>query len=255
MTRCFPFLEGRRPLAFAHRGGAAGGLENSMAAFQRCIGLGYRYLETDVHATCDGVAVAFHDHALDRTTDRAGRVADLTWREVALARIGGREPIVRLDDLLAAWPDARINLDVKAANAAAPLAAAVRRTAAEDRVCLASFSDARLLAARRLLGPRVCSSAGFREVAALRLASYAGRVGRLLRTAAPCVQVPLGYAGRSFCDARLIATAHALGKQVHVWVVDTPAQIRAVLDLGVDGVMTDRPEVLKQVLLARGQWA
>ncbi|MGI8691447.1 MAG: glycerophosphodiester phosphodiesterase family protein [Geodermatophilaceae bacterium] len=254
MTGAFPFLDGGTPLAFAHRGGAFGGLENSMAAFQRCVDLGYRYLETDVHATSDGVALAFHDAELARMTDRDGRISQLPWRDVAKARIGGREPIVRLDDLLDAWPDVRINLDVKAARAAAPLAAAVRRAAAEDRVCLASFSDARVLAARRMLGPRVCSSPGVRGVAAMRLASYAARAGWLSRTVAPCVQVPLRYRRRPFCDERLIAAAHARGMQVHVWTVDTAAEIHAVLDLGVDGVMTDRPDVLKAVLLARGQW-
>lgn len=254
MTGDFAFLDSAAPLAFAHRGGAAGGLENSMAAFRRCVDLGYRYLETDVHATSDGVAVAFHDTELARVTDRVGRIAQLPWREVARARIGGQEPIVRLDDLLAAWPDVRINLDVKAARAAGPLAVAVRRAAAQDRVCLASFSDARVLAARRLLGPDVCSSPGARGVAALRLASYSAQARWLTRTAAPCVQVPLRYRGRPFCDKRLIAAAQARGMQVHVWVVDTAAEIDAVLDLGVDGVMTDQPEVLKAVLLARGQW-
>jgi len=229
-------------------------LENSMAAFQRCVDLGYRYLETDVHATADGVAVAFHDASLDRVTDRAGRLAQLPWREVARARIGGAEPIVRLDDLLGAWPEVRLNLDVKAVAAAAPLAAAVRHAAAEDRVCLASFADRRVRAARRLLGPGVCSSPGVRGVAALRLASYVVKAGWLLRAAAPCVQVPLRFGGRPICDERLIAAAHTTGMQVHVWTVDTAAEIDAVLDLGVDGVMTDRPEVLKAVLLARGQW-
>lgn len=225
-----------------------------MAAFTHCVDLGYRYLETDVHATSDGVAVAFHDAELTRITDQVGRISQLPWRDVARARIGGREPIVRLDDLLAAWPDVRVNLDVKAARAVAPLAAAVRRAAAEDRVCLASFSDARVLAVRRLLGPTVCSSPGARGVAALRLASYATRAAWLSRTAAPCVQVPLSYRGRPFCDERLIAAAHARGMQVHVWTVDTAAEIEVVLDLGVDGVMTDRPELLKDVLSARGRW-
>jgi len=225
-----------------------------MVAFQRCIDLGYRYLETDVHATSDGVAVAFHDSSLDRVTDHVGRIADLSWREVGRARIGGTEPVVRLEDLLAAWPDARINLDVKAARAAAPLAAAVRRAGAENRVCLASFSDARVLAARRLLGPEVCSSPGVRGVAALRVASYAKGVRWRPRDQAPCVQVPLTYGGRPFCDERLIAAAHARRMQVHVWTVDTASEIDAVLDLGVDGVMTDRPDVLKKVLLVRRQW-
>src|SRR3954453_12379183 len=98
----------------AHRGGAIEHLENTMPAFAACVALGYRYLETDVRATADGVLVAFHDATLERITDRTGRIEQMPWSGGAGPRIGGREPIVRLDDLLGAWPDARFNLDIKA---------------------------------------------------------------------------------------------------------------------------------------------
>ena len=96
----WPFLDHPGPLAFAHRGGAGEWPENTMPAFEHAVGLGYRYVETDVHATADGVLVAFHDDALDRVTDRTGKIADLPWSYVAEARVDGREPIPRLDDLL-----------------------------------------------------------------------------------------------------------------------------------------------------------
>src|SRR4051794_31085924 len=144
----------------AHRGGAVEHLENSMPAFEACVALGYRYLETDVRATADGVLVAFHDSHLERVSDRTGRLEQLPWSEVAQARIGGREPLVRLEDLLGAWPDVRFNLDIKAAGALAPLVRLVRRLKVVDRLCLASFSDARVAAARRLLGPSVWTSLG-----------------------------------------------------------------------------------------------
>ncbi|CAN5241876.1 glycerophosphodiester phosphodiesterase [soil metagenome] len=225
-----------------------------MSAFQRCVELGYSYLETDVHATVDGVLLAFHDARLDRITDRTGRVARLPYREVAQARIGGVEPIPRLEELLGSWPQVRVNVDVKAATALAPLVRVLQRTRAHDRVCIASFSDARLATARTLLGPAVCTSLGPRGVAALRMASYSARAGTRIRLPAPCVQVPITVAGRPLCDERLITAAHARGMQVHVWTVDTRAEIEAVLALGVDGVMTDRPEVLREVLVRRGQW-
>ena len=226
-----------------------------MAAFERCVQLGYRYLETDVHVTADGVALAFHDAYLDRVTDRTGRVARLPWREVARARIGGLEPIPRLEDLLAAWPHVRVNLDVKAAPAAAALAEAVRRTAAQRRVCLASFSDRRLAAARRLLGPEVCYSMGARAVVALWAAAGSRWLSRLAPSGPPCVQVPIRFGRRVVLDADLVRAAHDRGMQVHVWTVDTESEIDAVLDLGADGVMTDRPEILKTVLERRGAWA
>ncbi|MGH8893443.1 MAG: glycerophosphodiester phosphodiesterase family protein, partial [Actinomycetes bacterium] len=171
MPETFAFLEHEGPIAFAHRGGAADGLENSLAAFGRAVELGYRYLETDVHATADGVLLAFHDRTLDRVTDRAGRVADLPWSTVRQARIGGREPIPLLEDLLGGWPDIRVNVDVKHPGAIEPLVEVVRRTGSLDRICVASFSEQRLAAVRRELGPLLCTSLGTRGVALLRAAA------------------------------------------------------------------------------------
>jgi glycerophosphoryl diester phosphodiesterase len=250
----FAYLDAPTPLAMAHRGGAIEHLENTMPAFQACVDLGYRYLETDVRVTADGVLVAFHDPTLERVTDRSGRLEDLPWAEVAAAMIGGREPIIRLEDLLGAWPDVRFNLDIKAAGVLAPLVRLVRRLDVADRICLASFSDARLVAARRLFGPAVCTSLGPRGVAALRLSSYSPRAAGLVRIGAGCAQVPLQLGGRALVDERFVAAAHARGLQVHVWTVDDPDDCAAMLDLGVDGVMTDRPAMLRELLEKRGEW-
>jgi glycerophosphoryl diester phosphodiesterase len=250
----FPYLDGPTPLAMAHRGGAIEHLENSMPAFEASVDLGYRYLETDLRVTADGVLVAFHDATLERVTDRSGRIEDLSWAEVAQARIGGREPLVRLEDLLGTWPDVRFNLDIKAPGVLPPLVRLVRRMQIVDRLCLASFSDARLAAARRLFGPSMCTALGPRGVAALRLSSYSPRAAGLVRMSAGCAQVPLQLGGRALVDERFVAAAHARGLQVHVWTVDTPEEIAGLLDLGVDGVMTDRPALLREVLEERGQW-
>ena len=250
----YAFLDSPTPVAMAHRGGAIEHVENTMPAFEACLALGYRYLETDVRVTSDGVLVAFHDPTLDRVTDRVGRVEQLPWREVRSALIGGREPVVGLEDLLGSWPEVRFNLDIKAAGVLAPLVRTVRRLHAEDRICLGSFSDARLAAARRLFGPEVCTSLGPRGVAALRLSSYSPRAAGLVRIQAGCAQVPLQLGGRPLVDERFIATAHARGLQVHVWTVDSAAEADELLDLGVDGIMTDRPAMLREVLRARGQW-
>ncbi|WP_207798521.1 glycerophosphodiester phosphodiesterase [Klenkia marina] len=250
----FPFLDGPLPLAMAHRGGAIEHVENTASAFQACVDLGYRYLETDVRATADGVLVAFHDPVLDRVTDRTGRIDALPWREVEGALIGGREPVVLLEDLLTAWPDVRFNIDLKAAGVLAPLAALVRRTGTLDRICLASFSDARVAAARRLLGPELCTSLGPKGVAALRLSSYSPRAAGLVRIQAGCAQVPLHLGGRPLVDERFIAAAHERSLQVHVWTVDDPDEADRMLDLGVDGIMTDRPQMLREVYERRGIW-
>ena len=250
----FAYLDEPVPLAIAHRGGAIEHLENTMPAFEACVTLGYRYLETDVRVTADGVLVAFHDGTLERVTDRSGRLDQLSWSDVEKARIGGREPLVRLEDLFGAWRDVRINLDIKAAGVIAPLARLVRRMQMQDRICLGSFSDARIAAARRVFGPSVCTSLGPRGVAALRLSSYSPRAAGLVRIQAGCAQVPLQLGGRALVDERFIAAAHDRGLQVHVWTVDTPADCTAMLELGVDGIMTDRPAMLRDLLVDRGQW-
>ncbi len=247
-----PYLEPPGPLAIVHRGGAAEAAENSAAAFRRAVALGFRYLETDVHATADGVVLAFHDHRLDRATDRRGVIERLTWAEVSRARIGGTEPIPRLADLLAELPDARFALDPKHDAAVRPLAELLRRTGALARVCLGSFSDRRLAWLRTALGPQACLALGPRGVAALRVAATTGRNPGL--PPAQVVAVPPRVGPLPLVDTRFVSAAHAHGLQVHVWTVDDAAEMHRLLDLGVDGVMTDRPLVLREVLQRRGVW-
>src|SRR5262249_52409354 len=127
------YLAGPYPRAFAHRGWHVDdldGMENSLSAFRRATEEGYRYLETDVHATADGAVVVPHGAPLDRTTDGQGLIAHLPWTRVAKARIGGREPVCRLEDLLEELPDALLNIDVKADSAIEPVAETLRRTGA-----------------------------------------------------------------------------------------------------------------------------
>jgi glycerophosphoryl diester phosphodiesterase len=246
-----PVLDSPTPLAFAHRGGAAAGDENTAEAFARAIALGFRYVETDVHATADGVPVVFHDASLDRLTGTAGRVADLRWADLATMRIGGAGAVPRLDEVLAAWPQIRFNIDVKADAATGPTVDVIRRSDAADRVLLASFSDARLARVRALAGPRVATSLGRGEVARLRLSSWAGTPLRLPASAV-AAQVPTRHGRVPIVDRRFIARAHRLGLQVHVWTIDDPAEMGRLLDLGVDGIMTDCPEVLREVYETRG---
>ncbi|GAB1823369.1 glycerophosphodiester phosphodiesterase [Herbidospora sp. RD11066] len=229
-----------------------------MAAFEKAVAMGYSYLETDVHATADGVLVAFHDHTLDRVTDRRGRISRLPYTEVAKARIGGVDEIPLLEDLLGTWPEVRVNIDVKESPAIVPLAKVLRRTGAADRVCLTSFSDMRLAQARKACGPQVCSAMGPRQVAALRTASARGGYGRLLaglaRSGVPCAQVPVGWRGLRVVTPKFVATAHSIGVQVHVWTIDDRPTMERLLDLGVDGIMTDNITGLREVLTSRGQW-
>jgi glycerophosphoryl diester phosphodiesterase len=249
----FAYLDGPTPLAFAHRGGAAIRPENTMAAFAQAVAAGYRYLETDVHATADGKVVVFHDRTLTRVTGRPGRVSELPWSQVRTAKVAGSEPIPLLEELIETWPETRLNIDVKADSVVDPLLEELRRTGAGDRVCVTSFSDRRLRRIRAGSGGRLCTSMGPREVLRLRRASWLGRPEGAV-PGVPCVQVPIRF-GLTFVDPRFVAHAHRLGLQVHVWTIDDATVMNRLLDLGVDGIMTDRIDTLREVYEARGVWA
>ena len=255
-----------RVIAFAHRGGAyhpeIEGLENTLAAFRHAVELGYRYLETDVHVTRDGVLLAFHDSVLDRVTDRVGAVAELTHAEVREARVGGREGVPTLVELLDAFPGARFNVDLKSDAAVDALADLVAAREEWDRLLVGSFSYARLARFRRLTGGRVPTSATPGEAVAFVLLP-SGRLADLVtRGRVAALQVPhrrtLRLAGRAIrvpvVTRAVVRRAHAAGKHVHVWTIDDPGEMRELLELGVDGLFTDRTDLLREVLEEQGQW-
>ena len=245
-------------IAMAHRGGALHpeipGAENTRHAFAHAVALGYRYLETDVHATSDGVLLAFHDKALDRVTDTRGLLSRLTSDEVRVARIRGEHPVPTMAELLEEFPDCRFNIDVKSPSAVPALADLLERTGSHERVCIGSFSQRRLDAFRRATGGRVATSAAPAEVV-LFMALPSGRAARLLsRGRVAALQVPHRRGALPVVTRSLVRRAHAAGAHVHVWTVDEPDEMDELLDLGVDGLITDRTDVLKQVLLSRDRW-
>lgn len=243
------FLQASVPIGFAHRGFADDGLvENTMPAFQRAVELGYLYLETDVRVTSDDVAVAFHDSLMRRLSTQAGGIEDLSYAQVRRVSLGERAEIPRLDDLLGAWPDRFVNIDVKCDAAVDPTVAAIRAAQACDRVCVAAFSARRLRRLRGLLGAQVCTALTAPE--AVRL-----RVGTLAPARRPrAAQVPYRVGPVRLVDRRFIAAARRSGVAVHVWTVNDPADMRAALDAGVDGIMTDRADLLRDELRKRGAW-
>jgi glycerophosphoryl diester phosphodiesterase len=246
-----PYLD-PPPLAFAHRGGAAAGDENTVDAFARAIALGYRHVEIDVHATADGVVVVFHDDTLLRMLGHPGRVADVRWADLSSLRINGAAAVPRLADVLTGWPEVRFNVDVKSDHTVSPVCGLLGGLDVADRVLLASFSDTRLAILRRDL-PGFGTSMGTREVARLWFASRAGRRVRP-HPSVVAAQVPVRHGRVRVIDRRFVAAAHRAGLQVHAWTIDDPVQMIELLDLGVDGIMTDRIEILRDVYAARGAW-
>jgi glycerophosphoryl diester phosphodiesterase len=261
------FLDARGLIAFAHRGGAEDAPENTLEAFRAAVALGYTYVETDVHATADGHVVAFHDRRLGRVTDIDGDIGAMPLHRVREADAGhwftsdgGRSfpfrgrgiRVPTLTELLEELPAARINIDAKDDRCVEPLLEVLRRHDAYDRVCLASFSDRRLAGLRALSRGRVCTSMGRNAVALFFVQSRGRRRGP--RFNADCVQVPLRWRALGIVDRRFIDVAHASHLPVHVWTVDDPVAMNAVIELGVDGIMTDRPRQLRDVLQRRGTW-
>jgi glycerophosphoryl diester phosphodiesterase len=244
---------GDGPLALAHRGGGGLAPENTMAAFTKSHALGFRYLETDVRQTADGVCALFHDAQTRRLTGRAGRLDSLPWAVVRRLRVQGREPVARLEELLTAFPDTQVALDVKDPQAIGRMAAIVRQLRARERVCFTGTADHWLAVVRAVVGPAATTAMGWqstaRLVASARLGVQPRRIAR-----APFVHVPLRLNGIPVYLDRVVAIADELGARVVVWTVNDPPTMARLLDAGVAGLVTDRPDLLREVLLARGSW-
>ncbi|WP_347351750.1 glycerophosphodiester phosphodiesterase [Intrasporangium sp.] len=248
------------PIALAHRGGARygpnAGLENTLTAFRNAVRLGYTYLETDVHLTSDGQLVVLHDDRLDRVTDRTGPVRELPWSQVRQARIGGHERIPLLSEVLDALPETRLNIDLKAPGTAEPTWELIHSRGRCDDCCVGSFSHRLVTRFRRLSGGRVATAASTPGTALMALGPR--WLSQVLRTPADVFQVPTGITVRGravpLVTPKLVELAHRCAKQVHVWTVDDADEMERLLDLGVDGIVTDRIDVLKAVLVARDSW-
>ena len=262
-----PFLEHVGPTVYAHRGGGAEAPENSLAAFGNAVSLGFRYLETDAQLSADGVLMAIHDARLERVSDGRGLVSQHTASELRTLRLRSADgslstdPIPTLEELVRTWPEARWNIDAKQDRTVAPLGDLLERLDLLDRCCVGAFSDRRLARFRTRFGDRLCTSLGPREVATLRAAGFGWP---LRRTAGMIAQVPMRLplgprvggriAAVPVVDRRFQAVCSRLGVPVHVWTVNDAAEMRALLDAGVEGFMTDEPRLAATVLRERGLW-
>jgi glycerophosphoryl diester phosphodiesterase len=245
--------EGYGPLAIAHRGGSALAQENSMAAFGLASALGLRYLETDIRVTSDGHLVCFHDDTLERLTSATGLVRSKSLRELNALRINGIEPIPTLDEALDAFPEQCFTVDLKDRAAMHPLVKSLQRRGVAERVCIAGAWDGWLGHVRREV-PEVTSALGWRSLTALLSCARAGvRPPKALATA-PFAHVPVKLGRVPIFVERLVAMSHDIGVQVVTWTVDEPVVMRRLLDAGVDAIITDRPDVLREVLIQRGAW-
>jgi glycerophosphoryl diester phosphodiesterase len=257
-----PFLTGEHPIRFAHRGSRLLWPENTWRAFDGAIeGLGYSYVETDIRVTRDGIVVVFHDETLERTTNGIGKVSDWDWEDLRHLDAGYRfspdgesfpsrgtgVTISRLDDTLARYPDVRFNIDLKAPACEWAVAEVIARMRAADRSLVGSFADRRIARFRRITKGSVATAAG----PSASLAMYAAsRLGRTVNRGWDAYQLPRKIRGGAV-DRKLVDAVHDSGAHIHVWTVDEPEYMHELLDLGVDGIVTDRPDLLNDVLEER----
>ncbi|MFI7586308.1 glycerophosphodiester phosphodiesterase family protein [Spongisporangium articulatum] len=240
------------PYVIAHRGGAALARENTLAAFDRSYALGVRYLETDVRMTSDGECVAVHDATLTRVTGAEARVDELTLSGIRRLGIGG-DRVLRIADLLATFESAKFVFDLKDPKALPHLVALLHRAGATDRVCLAGARDRWLLAARELAGPALNTALGWEAVGRLVIAAKAGRRPVNLPPA-EFVHLPRTLGRRKLLTRRVVDIAHDLGMRVMAWDVEDADAMHQMLDIGVDGLITDRPDLARDVLVERDAW-
>ena len=243
---------------FAHRGLAAvtdhsiGAPENTLLSFAAALGVGADYCETDVHASSDGIAIVSHDPSLARVASREGEVRDYTAAELARIDLGDGNGFPSLAEALDAFPETRFNIDLKSMDAVQPTVDAIAAANAVDRVLVTSFSERRRLAAVRQL-PGVATSAGASRIAAM-LATGRLALTPLLRRVlrdVDAVQVPMSYGRLQITTPPMIRRLHEAGVEVHVWTINDEPTMHTLLDLGVDGLITDRADLAMAVVAQR----
>ena len=259
-----PYFQGTHPLAFAHRGGSLLWPENTMRAFRGAVDMGYEYLEADVRATGDGVIVTIHDDTLERTTDGSGPVSAHTLAELKRFDAGYRfspdggktypfrgqgVTVPTLAEVVEAFPDVRLNVEIKQVEPPVvdAVVAFIEERRLHDRILVASFHDEVIASFRERAGGTVATAAAMAEARRFWLASRAGLAG-LVRAPYDALQVSSRHGRLTVVDRRFVRAAARRGLQVHVWTVDEPEEMRRLLALGVDGLMSDRPDLLLQVL-------
>ena len=232
---------------FAHRGGSIESYENTIESFNYAVDLGWEYIETDVQLSSDGVPYIFHDDDLHRFIGKKLRFNDLNSNELNKIKLFDRFLIPTLKECMEAFPNTKFNIDLKTNEVMGPAMKYLHSINAHSRVCIASFSDQRLDFVKKNY-PKFCRSMGPSEILSLKLNSLG--LKKFLPEA-DCVQIPIYKYGIKLATKKLIETAHRLNLKVHVWTINDAATMDRLIDLGVDGIITDKPNLLKERIAAK----
>ncbi|WP_022868149.1 glycerophosphodiester phosphodiesterase [Schaalia vaccimaxillae] len=254
-----PVTQAAGPIILAHRGGGLEAVENTRAAFEHTRSLGLRHIETDVHLSADGKVVISHDETLDRCYNATGEIRRFTWRELSDLHNEAGEAMMLLDEALEAFPDMYFNIDAKSAGVEGPLMQVINQHNAADRVLLASFSEPRLRTIRAAMATGVATSLGIDAVCRLVACAKTATSPAFWRIPGPrqgaiAAQVPATYGPVTVIDQRFVAAAHTAGLAVHAWTIDEADEVVRLVELGVDGIVTNRPQMVRDLLQARGLW-
>lgn len=241
-----PFFKDFKFAGFVHRGGAEEVVENTLEAFKYSSEMGFTFMETDVQCSKDGHVVVFHDEDLERMAGMKKKICDLSYREINGIILQGGLKIPSLNELLSSFKDLRFNIDVKADEALEGTVQIVKDHKALNRVCFASFSSRRLDQIRNLAGPNGCTSMGTREILQARIGSFGIPLNL---SSGYCAQVPLSQWGLPLVTVNFINYLKKKGKLIHVWTIDEDQEMKRLISMGVNGIMTDKPKVLKRVLI------
>jgi len=239
-----PYLNYSGVAVLAHRGGSIESYENTIESFYYSQSLGCRFIETDVQVSSDGIPYIFHDETLTRLLGKNDVFSNLHSSEIEDLRIFESHKIPRLDETLQTFPDMYFQIDVKTDEVAMPALEVIHQCKAEDRVCIASFNSARLSKVNNIY-PEICLSMGPNEVSKMLLSSF----GLYKKTImGDCLQVPMYYYGIKVVTKRFVDFIHSKGLKICVWTINDEKTFKKLIDMGVDGIITDKPKLLFQVL-------
>ena len=238
-------------MAFAHRGGTEFAPENTYEAFSSAVGIGYKYLETDVHPNADNKLMAFHDSSVDRVTNYKGKICNFTSSELKKIKIKEKFQIPFLEDLIESFSKSFFSIDMKSDQSVKPLIKLIKSMNAVDRVCFASFSQDRIDYVRDEFDNKCITSMGPREIIKTKISSIINFKHKIIPKIS---SLPISRYRIKLLNKRHINFLKSLNIKVIAWTINDVEAINKLIDLGVDGIMTDNISVLKKILIKKNIW-